>query len=451
MSEGAPIAGSLAARPIAAHPMRFLALALPVMAANITEPLIGIVDTAAMGRLGDVALLGAVAISAILFEFLFWGLGSLRMSTAGLTAQALGAGDDREIAISLGRALLLAITLGLLLIILQKPIIIVAFQIFTPSDAVAVAASLYITIRIWSAPFALMNYAILGSLVGQGRTGLGLFVQCALNLAKITLTIIAVAGLGAGIAGAAMATVIAEIFGTLLGLFISARLGAARLDLTRAELFQPAALGRMLAVNRDVAIRTCALLIAFIIFTAQGSKRGDVTLAANAILYQLFLTAAYVLDGFATAAEQMCGQALGGRDRDGFRQAARLALRFSLGFGVALSGLLFVAGAAFIDFLATHDLVRETAYRYLPFAAITPLLGAAAFAYDGIYAGATWTRAMRNLMLLALALFVAIIMIGDQFGDFGLWIAMLIFLATRGVGQALLFNRLTHKSFLPNA
>ena len=207
----------------------------------------------------------------------------------------------------------------------------------------------------------------------------------------------------------------------------------------------------MLAVNRDVAIRTCALLIAFIIFTAQGSKRGDVTLAANAILYQLFLTAAYVLDGFATAAEQMCGQALGGRDRDGFRQAARLALRFSLGFGVALSGLLFVAGAAFIDLLATHDLVRETAYRYLPFAAITPLLGAAAFAYDGIYAGATWTRAMRNLMLLALALFVAIIMIGDQFGDFGLWIAMLIFLATRGVGQALLFNRLTHKSFLPNA
>jgi multidrug resistance protein, MATE family len=435
------------ARPITAHPARFLALALPVMAANITEPLIGIVDTAAIGRLGDVALLGAVAISAILFEFLFWGLGSLRMSTAGLTAQALGAGDEREIAISLGRALLLALGLGVLLILLQKPIILVAFEIFTPSEAVAAAAAIYITIRIWSAPFALMNYAILGSLVGQGRTGLGLIVQCALNIAKIVLTLIAVAGLEMGIAGAAFATVIAEIFGTLLGLLISARLGAARLDLTRAELFQPTALGRMLAVNRDVAIRTCALLVAFIIFTAQGSKRGDVTLAANAILYQLFLTAAYVLDGFATAAEQMCGQALGGRDREGFKKAARLALRFSLGFGLGLSALLFVAGALFVDFLATHDQVRATAYRFLPFAALTPLLGAAAFAYDGIYAGATWTRAMRDLMLLSLGLFIGMIMLGDQFGDFGLWAAMLLFLATRGIGQALLFQRLTTKSF----
>jgi MATE family multidrug resistance protein len=165
------------ARPVEVSIGRFLALALPVMAANITEPLIGIIDTAAIGQLGEVSLLGAVALSAVLFEFLFWGLGSLRMSTAGLTAQALGAGDDREIAIALGRALLLALVIGGLLIILQKPIIMLAMMVFTPSAQVAEAAQTYIAIRIWSAPFALMNYAVLGSLVGQGRTGVGLFCK----------------------------------------------------------------------------------------------------------------------------------------------------------------------------------------------------------------------------------------------------------------------------------
>ena len=240
-----------AARPVEASIGRFLALALPVMAANITEPLIGIVDTAAIGQLGEVSLLGAVALSAVLFEFLFWGLGSLRMSTAGLTAQALGAGDDREIAIALGRALLLALFLGGLLVILQKPIIVLAMMVFTPSANVAEAAQTYIAIRIWSAPFALMNYAILGSLVGQGRTGIGLFVQVAINLTKIALTILAVSIFKGGIAGAAIATVIAEFIGACLGLIVSMRLGALRRDMSWREIFQPTALGRMLAVNRD--------------------------------------------------------------------------------------------------------------------------------------------------------------------------------------------------------
>lgn len=445
------MSGISTARPVEASIGRFLTLALPVMAANVTEPLIGIVDTAAIGQLGEVSLLGAVALSAVLFEFLFWGLGSLRMSTAGLTAQALGAGDDREIAIALGRALLLALALGGLLVILQKPIIILAMMVFTPSAQVGEAAQIYIAIRIWSAPFALMNYAVLGSLVGQGRTGIGLFVQVAINLTKIALTILAVSVLKGGIAGAAIATVIAEFIGACLGLVVSARLGALRRDITWGEIFQPAAMGRMLAVNRDVAIRTCALLIAFIIFTAQGAKRGDVTLAANGVLYQLFLAAAYVLDGFATAAEQMCGQALGSGDAQSFRKASRLSVGFSFAFGIVLSLALLGAGALFIDMLTTSATIRQEAYRYLPLAALTPFAGAAAFAYDGIYAGATWTRAMRNLMLIALTLFVAVIYAGSLFGAFGLWVAMLAFLATRGIGQAVFYNSLFKQSFATRA
>lgn len=434
-------------RPVAASAGRFLALALPVMAANITEPLIGIVDTAAIGRLGDVSLLGAVALSAVLFEFLFWGLGSLRMSTAGLTAQALGAGEDREIATTLSRALLLALALGSLLVVLQQPVIALALVIFTPSEAVGAAATVYIGIRIWSAPFALMNYAILGSLIGQGRTGLGLVVQVALNLTKVGLTLLAVGVWQGGIAGAAAATLVAEILGALFGLALLRQLGALRLDLPARDLFQPQALGRMLAVNRDIAIRTCLLLAAFIIFTAQGAKRGDVTLAANGVLYQMFLAAAYVLDGFATAAEQMCGQSLGSRDRPGFRKAARLSVGFSFGFGFVLSAILLVTGQVFVDIVAANDEVRVAAYRFLPFAALTPLAGAAAFAYDGIYAGATWTRAMRDLMLLAFVCFLALIFIGDLFSEFGLWTAMLTFLATRGIGQAAFYPRLFARSF----
>lgn len=438
-----------APRPVEATIGRFLTLAVPVMAANITEPLIGIVDTAAIGRLGEVSLLGAVAMSAVLFEFLFWGLGSLRMSTAGLTAQALGAGDDREMAMTLSRALLLALVLGGLLIVLQKPVIAIALMIFTPSEAVGAAAKIYIAIRIWSAPFALMNYAILGALIGQGRTGLGLIVQVVLNLTKVGLTLVAVSLWQGGIAGAATATLIAEMLGALLGLFMLHRLGALRFDLDRAALFQPQALGRMLAVNRDIAIRTCVLLAAFIIFTAQGAKRGDVTLAANGVLYQIFLAAAYVLDGFATAAEQMCGQSLGSGDAQGFRKAARLSIQFSFAFGAALSAALLGTGTLIVDMLATHESVRQTAYHFLPFAALTPLVGAAAFAYDGIYAGATWTRAMRNLMLLAFAFFLALIAIGDLFGEYGLWTALLTFLAMRGLGQATFFRRLFARSFAP--
>lgn len=434
-------------RTVEATVPRFLALALPVMAANITEPLIGIVDTGAIGRLGDVALLGAVALSAVLFEFLFWGLGSLRMSTAGLTAQAHGAGDDREVSLTLHRALLLALLLGAILILLQKPVIALAETIFTPSDAVGAAAALYIGIRIWSAPFALMNYAILGSLIGQGRTGLGLAVQVALNLTKVALTLIAVGLMNSGIAGVATATVIAEILGTALGLAMLFRLSVLHRALDWRALFQPQALGRMLAVNRDIAIRTCVLLAAFIIFTAQGAKRGDVTLAANGVLYQMFLAAAYVLDGFATAAEQMCGQALGSGDARGFRKAAKLSVRFSLVFGLILSLVLLATGTMFIDMLAANEAVRSTAYHFLPFAALAPFLGAAAFAYDGIYAGATWTRMMRNLMLFAFACFLALIFIGDAFGEFGLWTALLIFLATRGIGQAVFFPRLFSRSF----
>jgi multidrug resistance protein, MATE family len=423
-----------------------------MMLANVTEPMIGLADTAAIGRLGQVHLLGAVAIGAIVFDMLFWGLGSLRLSTAGLTAQAHGSGRDTDVSLALFRALLIAVTLGLALIALQRPIMAATFALMKPTDAVREAAETYIAIRIWSGPFALTNYAVLGSLIGRGRTGLGLGLQVLINLTKVALTIALVAFAGLGIAGAALATVAAEIIGALAGLVLMARMGSfSTRDMSWSAVVARPALVRTLAVNRDVAIRTVALLTAFAFFTAQGSRAGDVTLAANAVLYNLFLFGAYFLDGFATAAEQLCGQALGSRDERGFRRAARLALLWSIAVGLAVSLLILVGGPVFIDFVTTNPVVREAARGDLVFAAATAFLGAAAFAFDGIYVGATWTRAMRDLMLLSLALYFLTFFLTRSLGNEGLWFSLVAFLAVRGLGQGLLYPHLLATAFPPGA
>ncbi len=448
----APLAGLGAAeipavRRVDARIGTIVRLAIPMMLAHLTEPMLGLVDATVIGRLGAVHLLGAVAIGAVVFDLLFWGLGSLRPSTAGLTAQAYGAGDDREVARALARAFTLAGILGVLLIALQEPIILLSLYLMDASPAVGEAARLYIAIRIWSAPFALANYAILGSMIGRGRTDLGLALQVGINLCKIALTLIFVPLLGWGIAGAAVATVIAEIVGALAGLVLLSRMGGLPRGLSWGEVLEAGPLRRMLAVNRDTAIRTVALLVAFGFFTAQGARAGDLTLAANAVLFNLFLFGSYFLDGFATAAEQICGQALGSRDERGFRQAVRLVVLLSLGTGLAVSAIIFAGGFAFIDFVSTNPDVRKAAGAFLMFAALTPLIGAAAFAFDGIYMGATWTRAMRNLMLVSLALYLCTFFVAQGWSNTGLWTAFLVFLGSRGIGQALLYPRLAREAF----
>jgi len=204
---------------------------------------------------------------------------------------------------------------------------------------------------------------------------------------------------------------------------------------------------RTFAVNRDIMIRTMALAAAFAIFTALGAREGDVTLAANAVLYNMFLIGGYFLDGCATAAETLCGQSLGARNERAFRRSVALSVAWSLGFGLAVTLLFLAGGGSFIDFVSTSPEVRAQARHYLAFAALTPLVGATAFAYDGIYIGATWTLAMRNLMLIAFAAFGLALLLGHDLGNTGLWVAFLAFLIIRGAGQAALCPGLTRRSF----
>jgi multidrug resistance protein, MATE family len=425
------------------------AIAGPAMVANLTTPLLGVVATTAIGRLGDATLLGGVAMASILFDCLFWLFGFLRMSTLAFTAQALGAGHSREVPAHLIRGLIVAAVIGLVLIALQAPLAAALIGAMGGSDGVSTAAKTYFTIRIWSAPLVLANFAVLGWLIGQARARLALAVQVAINLINVAATVALVLRLELGIAGAALAAVIAEAAGLLIGLAIAVRLLRGVPRPSRAALFDRDRLTRMFAVNRDIMIRTAALIVAFLFFTAQGARAGDVILAANAVLNNFLLVSAFFLDGLANAAEQLCGRTLGARDRDGFVTATRLVILWGFGFALAVSASYAFAGPLLIDAMTSNAEVRAGARDYLWLVTLAPVFGVFAFAYDGVFIGATWAREMRNLMLLSLLIFLAAWLALRPFGNAGLWGALLVHYVARGGLQAMRYPAMVRVSFRP--
>jgi multidrug resistance protein, MATE family len=417
------------------------------MIANLTTPLIGIVSTTAIGRLGEPALLGGVAMASVIFDCMFWLFAFLRMGTVGFTAQALGAGDASELRAFLARGLIVAAVIGAGLIVLQVPLAAILLNAMGGSDEVTRAAKTYFAIRIWSAPLALANYVVLGWLIGQARAMLALAIQIAINLVNMAATMFLVLGLGAGITGAATAAVIAEAAGFAIGLMIAARLSPGGLFVSAKMLFDRAKLMRMMSVNRDIMIRTGALIAAFLFFTAQGARAGDITLAANAVLNNFLLVAAFFLDGLANAAEQLCGRAYGARDKSAFAGATRLVVAWGFGFALVVSLVFVLFGPRLIDVMTATEEVRHIARDYLIFVVLSPLLSVFAFAFDGVYIGATWARDMRNLMVLSLLMFLTAWLALREFGNAGLWGAMLVLYAARGGLEAARYPALLRQSF----
>jgi MATE family multidrug resistance protein len=424
------------------------AIAGPAMVANLTTPLIGIVSTTAIGRLGDATLLGGVAMASVLFDCMFWLFGFLRMSTVGFTAQSLGAGETQELRAILMRGLIVAAMTGTALILLQIPLATILLGAMGGSEGVTRAAKTYFTIRIWSAPLALANYVVLGWLIGQARAKFALGIQIVINLVNMGATMLLVLIFNSGIAGAAIAAVAAEAGGLLLGALIARRLSDRDLAFPRTRLFDRAKLMRMLAVNRDIMIRTAALITAFLFFTAQGARAGDVTLAANAVLNNFLLLSGFFLDGLANAAEQLCGRAYGARDPAGFSSATRLVVLWGFGFALAVMVVFALLGPSLIDVMSASDGVRRIARIYLIFVTLSPLLAVFAFAFDGVYIGATWARDMRNLMVLSLGIFLTAWLALRPFGNAGLWGAFLVHYAARGGLEALRYPALFRASFV---
>jgi MATE family multidrug resistance protein len=432
--------------PVISH-LAVVRLAVPMTLAHLSTPLLGFVDAAVIGRLGEAYLLGAIAAAAVVFDFTFWGFGFLRMGTAGLTAQSLGRGDKIEGHAVLLRALIIAFVLGCVLIALQRPIAWIGFSMLDASGPVTRAARSYFDIRIWSAPAALANYALLGAFIGRGKTATALGLQILINLSNGVLNVIFVYGFALGVRGSALGTLIAEIIGLSGGLVILTVIDRDWFTVQPKTLKDRARLFQMMAINRDLIIRTLALTFSYAFFTAQGARGGDVILAANAILMNLYLISAYFLDGFATAAQQLCGQAFGAADGPRFRAAVRLTMLWCLTFAAGLSICAFIGGHAFIVFVTTNEAVRAAAWTYMPFAASAAFVGALAFELDGVFYGAIWTRDMRNVMLISLALYLLCFAALKPFGNTGLWLAFLLFLTLRGVIQYWYYRGLVREAF----
>jgi MATE family multidrug resistance protein len=421
------------------------------MVANLTTPLIGIVSTIAIGRLGDAALLGGVAIASVIFDCLFWLFAFLRMSTLAFTAQALGAGETQELRAPLVRGLAVAALVGACLILLQVPLAAILLEAMGGSAGVTHAAKIYFAIRIWSAPLTLANHVVLGWLIGQARAKLALAVQIAVNLINVAATVLLVLVLDAGIAGAAMAALVAEAVGLLFGILIARRLTYGQPPVPRAALFDRTKLIRMLSVNRDIMIRTAALISVWLFFTAQGARSGDVALAANSVLNNFLLVSAFFLDGLANAAQQLCGRAYGAGDRAAFSSAVRLVILWGFAFALGVAATFALFGPSLIDVMTASEEVRRSARDYLWFVALSPMLAVFAFGYDGVYIGATWARDMRNLMVLSLAIFLAAWLALRSFGNAGLWGALLVHYAARGGLEALRYPALLKTSFAPKS
>ena len=409
-----------------------LSIAIPVMLSNVSTPLIGIVDTAVVGRIPDPAYIGAVAVGALVFSFLFWAFGFLRMGTTGLTAQALGASDSEEIRSCLGRALFVAAIAGIFLIASQWPLRELAFGLLSGSDQVEGLARDYFEIRIWAAPATFANYALLGWFIGLGRTDIGLVLQLLLNLSNIVLDALFVLGFGWDVRGVALGTLLAECIAATVGLVVAMRyLRGIGGNWSSRRLLDAKRMKRTIAVNGDIMLRSLALVAVFVWFMAQGARQGDIILAANAVLMHLISLGAFFLDGLAFAAEALVGRAIGASHRAGLKIAARMTTQWAAGIAVIASIVFVSLGPLFIDILTVDALARSTARSYLLWAACAPLFGVWAFQLDGIFIGATRTEDMRNAMLMSTAIFLLAWWLLQPFGNHGLWASLYVHYVAR--------------------
>ncbi|WP_114815328.1 MATE family efflux transporter [Paraburkholderia kururiensis] len=423
---------------------RVLTLAFPIVIANLTQPILAAVDTAVAGHFDGAANLGGVALGGLFFNFVFWGFGFLRMGTTGLVAQAFGANDAAALRINVVRALVLALVAGLAILVLQGPLIEHALRAIGGSEDVRRNAQIYCRARIGSAPFALANYVVLGYLLGVQRVRTALVIQVFINAANVVALLLYVYGFGWSIAGIGAATATADALGFVLGAIVLWQLRPRNLPpLDRAQLADRVALKRLVAINRDIFLRTLCILGAFGWFAHLGASQGDAILAANALLLNFQTFMAYGLDGFAHAAEALVGAATGAGNRHAFRQSVRVTMFWS---GLGALGFALVYGAAgdwIIERLTDQHAIRVAAEVFLPWAAVSPIVSVWGFLLDGVFIGATRTRDLMYSMALSAGVFmVASWALVTPFGNHGLWAALLLFMAARGITLLMRLPRL---------
>ena len=423
-----------------------VALAIPVMLANISVPMVGIVDTAIMGRYASPDYINAVAIATVLFSSIFWAFGFLRMGTGGLIAQANGADDRDAIALTITRSLIVSTGIGIMIILGGALWFRAGMHFMSSSERLTELTYAYYQIRLLAAPITLSLYVVFGTLVGLQHMRSLLALQLLLNLCNIILNILIYQTTEWHVRGVAFATVVSECITLGVGIWlIHKHLPPVALHWAelRVRIINPSAFARLWQISRDLFIRTSCLTVAFYYMTALSSRQGAYVLAANTILIHLTHVMAHWLDGFAHAAESLAGYSYGKKNREGFNRAIRVCTESALVLAVALTIFYGIFGETLVSLISRDETVQSEAYRYLWWIVLSPLIGVWGFLLDGIFIGITHTRAMRNGMLLALLCFVtSTLLLVPIMGNHGLWLAYFILMIARAITLGLSLRRI---------
>jgi MATE family multidrug resistance protein len=421
-------------------------LAGPMIVSNISIALLGLVDTAVVGHLGQPYYLGGIAIGAIIFDFIYWGMGFLRMSTTGLTAQIHGQAnnqsnkqdDNNACRTILAQSLITAFLIATIILIFQKHIADLALWLLEGSDEVTFYARTYFEWSIWGAPAVLSLLVMTGWFLGMQNAKATLIVAVTVNIINVVLDFVFVYGFDMDVRGVALASVISLYIGFFVAvLLVSRELRINQGEWLIADILHMQRLQEILALNQDIFIRTICLIFVFAFFTRQGAKQGDVVLAANAILLNFQALMALGLDGFANASEALVGKAVGSKDRKAFVDSVKTATFWSLVVSISFALIYAFAGKSMINILTDILSIRSEAYQYLPWMILSPIVAVWCFLLDGIFIGATRAREMRNSMLISTFLiFLPAWFIFQGFGNHGLWLAFIVFFIARGLTLA---------------
>ncbi len=420
---------------------RILRLAIPSIISNITVPLLGLVDVAIVGHLGAAAYIGAIAVGGMLFSMIYWVFGFLRMGTSGLAAQAFGRRNLDEVSLVFVRSLGIGVALGLCLVALQVPILSVAFQWVDTTDEVRRLASLYFSICVWGAPAVLGLYSFSGWFVGMQNSRFPMYIALVQNVVNIVASLAFVFIGKMGVAGVALGTLIAQYAGFLLALLLwMVYYGRLWPRICWAVVCEAGAMQGFFKLNRDIFLRTLCLVAVTVFFTSQGAREGEVVLAVNTLLMQLFTLFSYVMDGFAYAAEALTGRYVGAQNGNGLRRLVRVLFTWGAGLAIAFTLVYALGGESFLALLTNEPSVLVASRAYFGWAVAIPVAGVAAFLWDGIFVGATLSREMlRSMWIASASFFLVYFTLHPLLGNHALWIAFLSYLALRGIVQTGIF------------
>lgn len=419
-----------------------LSLAIPSIITNITTPLLALMDVVIVGHMGSADYIAAIAVGGTIFNMLYWLFAFLRMGTSGLTAQANGGGDSKGCAQVLARGLTVALCASTLIILFQKPLLDITLDFLEVKDRVRDLASVYFSILVWGAPASLATFTVTGWLLGMKNARAPMWVAFVVNISNIAVSLLLVLGFGLKVEGVASGTLTAQWLGALTGLGIVAvkyHPAPGRLR----EIIRLRDLKRFFKVNTDIFFRTLCLIAVTVWFTRTGATQGTVILAVNTLLMQFFILFSYFMDGFAFAGESLCGNLIGGGDRNGLRECVRALFRWSVAMVLLFTLVYAVGGESIMGLLSDDTGVRLSAKEYYSWVIAIPAVGFAAFTWDGIFIGATRTREMLLSMATATAIyFVMLRILFPIIGNHGLWIAFLAYLFTRGLALTAMSRRI---------